>query len=283
MKWSDVKKKLMAFLMFKIEYNEESMPISKTREAYFQGAWKEEGTAKWAFFNENVSPDKEDTLEVEELTETELFSYPTKILNIANNKPEDINFEIPEESYTQPEEKIHITELGQSHARYGSTTKTNEEHPPMMEYPTTNLTPDRKINVMIAEDNFIIQKILSSVITKCKDMNLIGIAKNGNEAIKMFKNTNTVPDIILMDICMPEMDGISATREILKLNSGVKIIMLTALSDRETVLTSFEAGAIGFLRKDAGYNFIMDSIRKASMGGAPIQPEVAIHLLNKHF
>jgi len=275
MKWSDIKKKLMAFILLKD--CDECTPLSKTREVYFQGAWKEEGTAKWAFFNEPASPE-EDGLEVEEIEEIEetiLTSHPTRLMSLNNNDDSA-------DSDIKPEEKIHITELAQCHPRY-TTTNLNEELPLMMEYAQQSPVPERKINVMIAEDNFIIQKVLSSVITKCDDMNLVGIAKNGNEALTMFSKSSEKPDIILMDICLPEMDGISTTKEILKLNAHVKIIMLTALSDRETVLNSFEAGAIGFLRKDAGYNFIMDSVRKASQGGAPIQPEVAIHLLNKHF
>jgi len=114
-----------------------------------------------------------------------------------------------------------------------------------------------------------------------KEMKLLGSAANGKEAIEKITGFEEFPDVILMDVAMPRMNGIEAAKEILKLNSSQKIIMLTAYGTKEYIVDAFAAGAIGFLRKDGGLGIIREAICQAAGGGVvPMQDEVAAHLLS---
>jgi len=139
----------------------------------------------------------------------------------------------------------------------------------------------RKIRVFFAEDNRSFQIILRTLINKTEAIELTGCASDGKEAIDKLKNSDTHPDVILMDIAMPRMKGIEATKEILKINPKLKILMLTAFGDKENVINAFAAGALGFLRKDAGAPLIRDAIIKVGRGAAPpMQDEIATYLLD---
>jgi len=111
-------------------------------------------------------------------------------------------------------------------------------------------------------------------------LEIAGEAFNGKEALKKIKAMSVPPDVILMDIAMPGMDGIQTTKEILKFDKYAKIIMLTAFGSKDYILDSFDAGALGFIRKDGGLNLIRDAICQAASGGfVPLQKEVSRHLL----
>jgi len=136
----------------------------------------------------------------------------------------------------------------------------------------------RKIRVFFAEDNRSFQIILRTLINKTEAIELTGCASDGKEAIDKLKNSDTHPDVILMDIAMPRINGIEATREILKINPNFRVVMLTAFGDKEHVQKAFEAGAIGFLRKDAGLPLIKEAIKQAARGGRPVHKEVSKYL-----
>ena len=146
----------------------------------------------------------------------------------------------------------------------------------------TEEAKEDRIKVFFVEDGPAFQNILKTVIRNDNRMELTGMAEDGEEAVAKIKKmkSNAYPEVILMDIAMPCLGGIEATEEILKINPNQKIIMLTAFGDRDNVINAFAAGAIGFLRKDAGVSMIKDSIIKVAQGeAAPIQDEVASFLL----
>jgi DNA-binding NarL/FixJ family response regulator len=109
-------------------------------------------------------------------------------------------------------------------------------------------------------------------------MELMDWAIDGRDAVEKIKKLDILPDVILMDIAMPRMDGISAIKEILAFNNSIKIVMLTAFGDKLHVQGAFDAGAIGFLRKDAGLPLIKEAIKQAARGGRPVHKEVAHYL-----
>jgi serine/threonine protein kinase len=149
---------------------------------------------------------------------------------------------------------------------------------------TDNLTQKSVtvIKVFIVEDDVKLRLAFGKMIEHSHDMELIGTAASGHEAVEKFKHMEIKPDIILMDISMPGMDGIEATSEIKKVSSSVKVIILTALSpDRQLVLSAFKAGATGYLIKGMKLADIVDGIRKAYGGGAPIEPAIATFLLDQ--
>lgn len=136
----------------------------------------------------------------------------------------------------------------------------------------------KKIKLFFAEDNRSFQIVLKTLIKKTDPVELIGWASNGEEALEKIKKLETMPDVILMDIAMPRMNGIEAVKELLKFNPYLRIVMLTAFGDKEHVQEAFGAGAVGFLRKDAGLPLIKEAIKQAARGGRPVHKEVSKHL-----
>jgi len=140
----------------------------------------------------------------------------------------------------------------------------------------------KKISVFLVEDDGAVRKMLRTYIGFNEDMFIMGEAVNGKEAIEKFKNFRILPDVILMDISMPEVDGISATQEIIKISPTSKIIILTALQSRkEIVIDAFKAGATGYMLKDSALDNIAGAIRNTYYGGSPIEPAVATILINE--
>ena len=140
---------------------------------------------------------------------------------------------------------------------------------------------EKVIKVFFAEDVKVIQIMLKALFKRATDVDLIDWAPNGVIAVAKIKEMTVFPDVILMDIAMPRMNGIEAVKEILKINPSQKIIMLTAFGAKENVLEAFAAGAIGFLRKDGGTKIILEAVREAYKGGAvPMQDEIAAYMLD---
>lgn len=161
-------------------------------------------------------------------------------------------------------------------------TKLPEKSLAETKLPEKSLSKEsNKIKVFFVEDNKSVSLALRTLITNYKEMKLLGSAANGKEAVEKITGFKEFPDVILMDVAMPRMNGIEAAKEILKLNSSQKIIMLTAYGTKEYIVDAFAAGAIGFLRKDGGLGIIRDAICQAAGGGVvPMQDEVAAHLLS---
>jgi NarL family two-component system response regulator LiaR len=123
---------------------------------------------------------------------------------------------------------------------------------------------NKKIRVVIADDHEIFRKGLKNVLSRLKYIDLVGEAENGKEVINIVKNKNI--DIILMDIEMPEMSGIEATRRILKLKPDVKVVALTMFNDEQYIQDMLDAGAKGFLLKSITKQILDKAIRTIAEG-----------------
>lgn len=119
------------------------------------------------------------------------------------------------------------------------------------------------MKLMIVDDSVTIRTRIGSIIkaNRIKDIFIVGVAKNGEEAIAIFNKTH--PDIITMDLTMPEMDGIEAIRQIRKLSSEVKILVVSALGDKTTAIKALKMGAYGFLNKPFTDAQLEESLLKA--------------------
>jgi DNA-binding NarL/FixJ family response regulator len=134
------------------------------------------------------------------------------------------------------------------------------------------------ISVVIADDHGIIRDGLSRLIDALDDVQVVGTAADGEEAVARCAETS--PDVVLMDLDMPNVDGIEATRRITAAQPQTSVLVLTSFSDRRRILGAIEAGASGYLLKDASSDDVADGIRAAARGEAPLDPRAARTVLN---
>jgi DNA-binding NarL/FixJ family response regulator len=129
------------------------------------------------------------------------------------------------------------------------------------------------ISVLIADDHGVIRDGLGRLIDALEDIELAGTAGDGAEAVE--RSRELEPDVVLMDLDMPRMDGIEATRRIVEERPGTAVLVLTSFSDRARILGALSAGACGYLLKDASPEEVADGIRAASRGESPLDPRAA--------
>jgi DNA-binding NarL/FixJ family response regulator len=133
------------------------------------------------------------------------------------------------------------------------------------------------ITVLVADDHGVLRDGLAGVISAQADMELTGTAANGAEAVEHCRASR--PDVVLMDLEMPVMDGIEATRAIVAELPGIAVLVLTSFSDRRRITGALDAGAVGYLLKDASADDVVRGIRTAAGGGSPLDPRAARSLL----
>lgn len=132
------------------------------------------------------------------------------------------------------------------------------------------------IRVLIADDHHVVRRGLLFFLKTQKDIEVIGEAKNGFEAVELVESLQ--PDIVLMDLVMPEMDGIQATKKIKAKWPNVAILMLTSFSDKDHVLPAIEAGAAGYQLKDIEPDELVNAIRQIIRGENIIHPAATSQL-----
>lgn len=135
------------------------------------------------------------------------------------------------------------------------------------------------IKVLIADDHHVVRRGLVFFLKTQKQIEIVGEAANGREAVELARKLN--PDLILMDLIMPEMDGIQATAIIKKDMPQIKIMMLTSFSDQEHVIPAIEAGASGYQLKDIQPDELVQSILRIMNGEDQLHPK-ATSLIMKH-
>jgi len=133
------------------------------------------------------------------------------------------------------------------------------------------------IRLLIADDHAVVRAGLSQLIDALPDVELVGTATDGVEAHALCGTLT--PDVVLMDLEMPRMDGIEATRQITQDHPDVAVVVLTSFSDREKILAALDAGAVGYLLKDVEPPELARAIRAAAAGEVPLDPKAARALL----
>jgi DNA-binding NarL/FixJ family response regulator len=134
------------------------------------------------------------------------------------------------------------------------------------------------IRVLVADDHAVVRTGLAQLVRTFEDVELVGAAANGEEAVALAAERS--PDVVLMDLEMPVLDGIEATRRIKGAQPEVAIVILTSFSDRERILHALDAGAAGYLLKDAEPDEIRRAVAAAARGEAPLDPRAARALLS---
>lgn len=133
------------------------------------------------------------------------------------------------------------------------------------------------IRLLIADDHAVVRTGLAQLVATFEDVELVGAACNGEEAVALCAERR--PDVVLMDLEMPELDGIAATARIKAAQPAVAVVILTSFSAREQILRALDAGAAGYLLKDAEPEELGRAIRAAARGDAPLDPKAARALL----
>ncbi len=136
-----------------------------------------------------------------------------------------------------------------------------------------------KITILIVDDHAIVRQGLRTYLDLQPDMAVVGEASNGNEAVAMVKEL--LPDIVLMDLVMPNGNGVDATRAVAALSPSTRVIVLTSFSEDEQVFASIKAGAQGYLMKDVLPQELVRAIRTVSKGEAQLDPEIARKLMQE--
>ncbi|MFC3746105.1 response regulator [Paenibacillus sp. GCM10012306] len=134
------------------------------------------------------------------------------------------------------------------------------------------------MNIVIVDDQQIVREGLKMILSLHKEINVIGEAANGEEALELL--TYTSPEVILMDIKMPVMDGIEATKLVKAKYPEIKVIILTTFNDSEYIFTGLKNGADGYLLKDAGAQEIIASIKTAREGNILLNPKITREVVN---
>jgi two-component system, NarL family, response regulator LiaR len=141
------------------------------------------------------------------------------------------------------------------------------------------VSPEPKIKVLIVDDHQVVRQGLRTFLELQPDIVVLGEASDGQAAVEMVRRLQ--PDVVLMDLVMPRMDGISATRQIKSIESSVKVIALTSFTEDDKVFPAIQAGASSYLLKDVSPDDLVEAIHAAHRGEARLHPEIVRKLMEQ--
>ena len=134
------------------------------------------------------------------------------------------------------------------------------------------------IRIAIVDDHAIVRTGLTQLIETAPDLELVGAYADGRAAVDHVLADE--PDVVLMDLSMPDMGGVEATRQLIARAADVRIVVLTSLADDHHILEALDAGAIGYVLKHADPDELLDAVRSAAAGDSPLDPKAARVLLD---
>lgn len=136
-----------------------------------------------------------------------------------------------------------------------------------------------QIRVLVVDDHLILREGILTILQAEPSIEIIGEASNGSQAIEMAKEL--MPDVILMDLCMPQIGGIAATRMIYKDNPHIRVVILTVSDSSHDLVEAIKAGAVGYLIKDTAKEKLVEAVKAAYKREAVISSSIAIDLLDE--
>jgi DNA-binding NarL/FixJ family response regulator len=133
------------------------------------------------------------------------------------------------------------------------------------------------IRVLLVDDHLLVRSGLAALVEAEADMTVVGSAADGAQALDLV--TEVAPDVVLMDLSMPVLDGVAATRRLTAEHPEVAVLVLTSFADRDRVTDALDAGAMGYVLKDTEPTALLEALRAVGRGESPIDPRVARTLL----
>ena len=137
--------------------------------------------------------------------------------------------------------------------------------------------PTDTISVMIVDDHEMVRRGACSYLEAQQDISVVAQAGSGEEAVRLAREF--VPDVVLMDLVMPGMDGVDATRKVKDVSPRTQIIVLTSFHQDEFIFPALQAGAISYLLKDVKASELVEAIRRAARGEATLHPKIAARVI----
>jgi len=137
--------------------------------------------------------------------------------------------------------------------------------------------PTDRITVMIVDDHEMVRRGACSYLEAQPDISVVAQAGSGEEAVKLAQEF--IPDVVLMDVVMPGMDGVDATRRVKSISPRTQIIILTSFHQDEYIFPALQAGAISYLLKDVKASELVEAIRRAARGEATLHPRIASRVI----
>ena len=134
-----------------------------------------------------------------------------------------------------------------------------------------------RIRVLAVDDQRVVREGLAMLLGLLPDVEVVGTAADGEEALTLAGELR--PDVILMDLRMPRVDGVEATRRLRASHPEIKVVVLTTYADDRSVIDALRAGALGYLTKDAGADEIRQALQRVASGQASLDPAVQMHLV----
>jgi NarL family two-component system response regulator LiaR len=135
------------------------------------------------------------------------------------------------------------------------------------------------ITILIVDDHAVVRKGVRAFLDTQPDLKVIGEAASGEEGVKLV--SQFVPDVVLMDLVMPGMDGVEATRQLKRVSPRTQVVVLTSYHDDEYIFPAIRAGALSYVLKDIGPRDLADVVRKAATGEVVLNPRVAARVIQE--
>jgi two-component system, NarL family, response regulator LiaR len=136
-----------------------------------------------------------------------------------------------------------------------------------------------KIRLLVVDDQTVVREGLVAILANYADIEVVGQVEDGVQAVKLAEQTH--PDVILLDLVMPNMDGLTAIPKIKEVSPETRILVVTSFAENDRVYQAIKAGALGYVLKDATREQLLQAIRDVAQGHASLQPSIAVKLIQE--
>jgi NarL family two-component system response regulator LiaR len=136
-----------------------------------------------------------------------------------------------------------------------------------------------KIRLLVVDDQTVVREGLAAILANYSDIEVVGQAEDGSQALKLAQQTQ--PDVILLDLVMPNMDGLTAIPKIKEVAPETRILVVTSFAENDRVYQAIKAGALGYILKDATREQLLQAVRDVAQGRASLQPSIAVRLIQE--